>query len=273
MTSEEWSIVGTLLGIVLFVSSSFGFGFKGFKDWKKSEATEASRVKWGKIQVGLSVILSIFAIACVIVLICIVKSGIINSGDRGSDDSSESLPIISTMIIETLDSKPDGIYVTDQSYQGAIYSGYVNELRHPDGEGTMKYSDGKVYTGDWVDGVQQGQGRMQYNNNDIYDGEWSNGKRNGKGTYTWSDEKKYEGTYVDDVRNGEGIFSGWVDLTNGYSGTYYGESKNDQFDGSGYFLFDNGDRFDGIYKENLYWTGVYTRKDGSSFEVINGKPQ
>lgn len=163
-------------------------------------------------------------------------------------------------------------YVSGLEYSGAIYSGYINKSGNPNGEGVMKYLDGSEYSGQWVDGVREGYGTMRYDNG-VYEGEWKNGKRDGQGTYTWNDGKRYTGAYADDVRSGIGIFYSWVDLTNGYKGTYFGESKNDQFDGVGYFLFDNGDKFEGIYKKNSCWTGTYTRKDGSSIEVINGEPQ
>lgn len=253
----------TLL-ITLALPAGCSLFYIGIKAWKKSDSTEQSKVMWGKIDVCIGVILVLFAIACFFYLL-------LDKVGNGSIES-ESSSTTTTELTETTESgKSDEIY-DHITYQGAEYWGYINELRQPNGKGTMKYSDGKEYIGYWVGGIQQGQGKMIYDNG-VYEGEWQNGKRNGKGTYTWNDGKKYEGSYENDVRNGKGVFSGWVDLTNGYSGTYYGESKNDKFDGSGYFLFDNGDRFDGIYKEDLYWTGIYTKKDGSQYEVVNGQQQ
>lgn len=262
---------GAISTFIGFLFSIFMSGFNGYKAWKGSDHKGP---EWGKNQVIVSAVwLFIAVVLAVVFFICINSKGekvdpSVDKVDPSVDSATESPTVSETRIIGT-----NGVYVYKQSYQGATYSGYVNDQREPDGTGTMYYSDGKVYTGNWVDGIQDGQGKMIYTNSDTYDGEWHNGKRNGIGTYTWKDGKSYVGGYVDDARNGEGTFFGWVDLTNGYSGTYYGESKNDQFDGAGFFQFDNGDQFDGIYKDNLYWTGVYTRKDGTTFHVVNGKAE
>ena len=273
MSTNTLNVIGTIIAIILFIGSGAGISYKGLKDWKKYDSSADTKAKWGKFEFFGGIVLIILAFICVIVLINLVADGKIVDGDG---DNSE--PTISTMTtappttIEQSTSETSDIYVETMLYQGATYTGYINGFRRPNGEGIMKYTNGQEYTGNWVDGVQQGQGMMKYNNG-IYYGEWQNGARNGKGTYTWNDGKKYEGQYVDGVRNGYGIFSGWIDLTNGYSGTYYGESENDRFNGSGYFIFDNGDMFEGIYKEDLYWTGVYTKSDGSSYKVVNGKPK
>lgn len=269
LTPEQWGVVSTILAIVLFILAGLRFAYTGFDAWKQAEQTvplDWAKIKREKNKFIFGLILCVLAIIFVIILIVLVKNGYLIS----DPEPSSSPPTESTDPPPATEAT--NVYVSKQLYHGAIYSGYVNEFRQPNGKGTMKYSDGSEYTGDWVNGVRQGQGTMTYNNG-IYDGEWQNDKKNGKGTYTWNDGKKYDGAYVDDVRSGSGIFSNWVDLTNGYSGTYYGESKNDQFDGYGYFLFDNGDKFEGVYKENQYWTGIYTRKDGSKYEIFNGQPQ
>ena len=271
MTAEQWTALGTILTIILFVFAGLGFAYKGLEKWKQAEQAvppDWGKIKWGKTAFILGLILCALSIVFVIISISLVKNGYLISGS----EPSPSPPIESAATTDPPVTEASKVYVSNQLYHGAIYSGYVNKLRQPDGKGTMKYSDGSEYTGDWVNGVRQGQGTMTYDNG-IYDGEWQNDKKNGKGTYTWNDGKKYDGAYVDDVRDGKGVFSNWVDLTNGYSGTYYGESKNDQFDGYGSFLFDNGDKFEGVYKENQYWTGTYTKKDGSQYEIVNGQPQ
>ena len=48
--------------------------------------------------------------------------------------------------------------------------------------GTMKYRDGDVYEGDWLEGEMHGKGIMKYLDDDIYEGDWFEGKRQGKGT-------------------------------------------------------------------------------------------
>lgn len=265
LTAEDWNVVATIIAIVLFIVAGPSFAYSGYKKWRQTDRTEESMVRSGKFEFFFGIILFVLAIVLVLVLIFLVKNNIIVDSSSSVEPSGTGGASSSGLIT-------NGTYISDWLYQGSTYSGYVNELRQPDGNGTMKYSDGTEYTGDWINGVRQGQGIMKYNNG-IYDGEWQNDKKNGRGTYTWNDGKKYEGAYADDVRSGEGVFSGWVDLTNGYSGTYYGKSENDQFNGYGKFLFDNGDKFEGIYKENLFWSGTYTQKDGSQYEIVNGKPQ
>jgi len=265
LTPEKYSVVGTIIAIILFIVTGPSFAYSGYKKWKQPDKTGKTVVGSGEFEFFLGIILSVLAIIFVFVLIFLVKNDIIVEPPISTEPLESTAPSAS-------DAGKGRAYVSDQLYQGSAYSGYVNELRQPDGKGTMKYSNGTEYTGDWVNGVRQGQGKMKYDNG-VYEGEWQNDQKNGRGTYIWNDGKKYEGTYVDDVRSGEGIFTGWVDLTNGYSGTYYGKSKNDQFDGYGSFLFDNGDKFEGIYKENYFWSGIYTQKDGFQYEIINGKPQ
>ena len=295
MTESKWSVISAIIAIVVFVIPGLAFAYQGFKKWKQAEATEISKVKWGRFEFFLGIGLFVAAVVFVICLIIFIRNGTIvrPPKDEGTESpsvtesSSATEPSGTTELSGATESQdtaglsdvtesptpePGHVYVSHQIYRGSDYSGYVNELRQPDGEGTMKYLDGSVYTGNWVDGVRQGHGKMTYDNG-TYDGEWLNDKKNGEGKYTWNDGRIYEGGYLDDVRSGCGTFYGWEDLTRGYKGTYYGESKNDKFNGSGHFVFDNGDEFDGIYKDNLYWTGTYTMKGVGQFEVVDGQIQ
>ena len=54
-------------------------------------------------------------------------------------------------------------------------------------------SDGRTYTGDWVEGKRQGFGVMSYPQNDTlerkeYVGEWMQNEREGQGTMKWKNE-------------------------------------------------------------------------------------
>ena len=161
-------------------------------------------------------------------------------------------------------------------YNGGTYIGYVNkETNSPDGQGKMMYDNGDVYDGEWVNGVRQGIGRMTYANGDIYDGAWLNDMWNGYGEYTWADGRKYYGNYKNDMRDGEGIFSNWDGFveTYGWLGSYYGMSVNDEFEGSGKFEFENGDKFEGIFQKNEFWSGTYTYSDGTPATIIDGEWQ
>lgn len=203
MTSEEWGIVASMVAIIIFTGTGIPIAYGGYKKWKQVDLIEDKRKKSGKFEFFFGIILVVLAIICVVVLIFLVKNKIIVKPSTPIEPLESIEPLEAT---ELSASDADGrIYVTDQLYQNSTYSGYVNELRQPDGEGTMEYSNGNEYTGDWVNGIRQGKGTMKYDNG-IYEGEWKNDKKNGEGTYTWNDGKKYEGAYVDDVRSGEGVF-------------------------------------------------------------------
>ncbi|MDG2266285.1 MAG: peptidase C14, partial [Candidatus Marinimicrobia bacterium] len=84
------------------------------------------------------------------------------------------------------------------------------------GQGTMTYSDGSKYVGEFKDSKRHGQGTYTHQNfkmaklNKIlrnkpnneankYVGEWKNDSMNGQGTYTYGiskDNKKYTSQYV-----------------------------------------------------------------------------
>jgi len=89
-------------------------------------------------------------------------------------------------------------------YEGEIKNGEM------DGLGFMTYLYGeKSVVGEWKngkewntkhtkkDGKRNGQGTMTYSDGDKYVGEYKNGKENGQGTYTFSNGDKYAGEYKD----------------------------------------------------------------------------
>ena len=45
----------------------------------------------------------------------------------------------------------------------------------------MKYKDGSVYTGDWIEGNRHGQGKRIFSDGMIYEGDWKDDKGTGKG--------------------------------------------------------------------------------------------
>lgn len=85
--------------------------------------------------------------------------------------------------------------------------------------GTVTYSDGPKYVGEFKDGKRHGQGTTTDVNGDKYVGEFKHNKRHGRGTYTWAIEKSKGIKYVGDWKNNkrwEGIeysASGHVDWT------------------------------------------------------------
>jgi hypothetical protein len=61
-----------------------------------------------------------------------------------------------------------------------------NRLSHEDetpGKGTMKYINGDIYIGEWVNDLRHGYGTMTYTNGDVYEGEWKNDLPYGNNEY------------------------------------------------------------------------------------------
>jgi len=121
-----------------------------------------------------------------------------------------------------------------------IFGDYIRE-----GVGSLTYSDGDKYEGEWKDGQKHGQGTYTWSNGNKYVGEFKDGGKNGQGTFTWSDGKKYVGEYKEDLMNGQGTIS-----------------------------WSNREKFVGEWKGGKQWNGTYYDKEGNIHsKVVNGKGQ
>ena len=60
-----------------------------------------------------------------------------------------------------------------QCLSGDCYNGY----------GKYKFSDGSIYTGDFINYQFQGKGTINYISGNTYNGDWYNHKMNGKGIF------------------------------------------------------------------------------------------
>ena len=80
--------------------------------------------------------------------------------------------------------------------KGDVFKGEFQDAE-PHGIGKMTYKDGRVVEGIWkngkivyegglADGKPHGRGKWVHSNG-IYKGEWKNGKYHGKGTFKWPD--------------------------------------------------------------------------------------
>ena len=86
---------------------------------------------------------------------------------------------------------------------GDVYEGdFVND--YCTGKGKYTWSNGNVYEGDWVNGERTGKGIFTWSNGDVYEGDFVRGKITGKGKCTWSNGDVYEGDFVDNERHGYG---------------------------------------------------------------------
>lgn len=64
--------------------------------------------------------------------------------------------------------------------------------------GTMTFSDGGKYHGEYEDDKRSGQGTYTYYDGGIYIGQWKNREKNGQGIYTYADGSVEEGIWKDD---------------------------------------------------------------------------
>ena len=102
-------------------------------------------------------------------------------------------------------------------------------------------------------------GTMTFTNGNKYVGEWKDGDLHGQGTYTWaSSESKYVGGFKDGKRHGQGTYT----YANGDK--YVGEFKNNKRHGQGTNTFANGDKYVGEFKNNKQHGQVtHTYADGT----------
>lgn len=165
------------------------------------------------------------------------------------------------------------------------------------GVATYEYPDGRVYSGDFVNGMPHGKGQMTFPNQDIYDGEWNEGKMHGQGEYRRFNIEKdkyvewYIGEFVDGLMQGSGriqfdnhmVYEGqWQNGRRTGVGTLWTSSSEYihglwKFDEiiRGVQHFENGDWYEGTFKNTqFHGFGRYFYSSGVLFdgEFENGKP-
>jgi hypothetical protein len=142
--------------------------------------------------------------------------------------------------------------------------------------GKGKYDYGWcVYEGEFKNGKMDGTGTINYGEGEKYVGAFSNGKENGKGKLHHKDGTEEEVQFLDGVRVRQaqtivavkekpttGCMDG--DCENG-TGTYVfpggnkytGHFKDYARDGNGVAWLANGDRFEGVFRNNEFGAGSY----------------
>lgn len=176
---------------------------------------------------------------------------------------------------------------------GIIYEGEFN-CNAIEGQGTLKWVDGSVYTGNFRGGIRFGKGVFVNDRDQVrYDGFWVDGKREGWGELTLADRSKYSGMFNAGVKHGEGkmIFpsgnfyeGNWRhNKKNGYGvmswstekEIYSGEWREDYPHGVGnlVWLEDKGEtkvmrnRYSGeFFKGNRQGLGVFYYANGATYE-------
>jgi hypothetical protein len=112
---------------------------------------------------------------------------------------------------------------------------YVNSDRQ--GKGSYHFANGDRYDGDFERNMRWGEiGTYLWTNGDMYTGQWVNDRKNGCGTFYWRNGDKYIGEFENDLRHGFGTY---IKVVNGSiqncpnCTTYAGEWKNGLKHGTG----------------------------------------
>ncbi|KAM3137147.1 hypothetical protein pb186bvf_010693 [Paramecium bursaria] len=128
-----------------------------------------------------------------------------------------------------------------------VYVGlFLNGQFH--GEGQYVWSNGDIYSGSFKNGKQQGMGLFQ-NKEYIYEGEWMQDKKQGFGVITFQDSQiKFQGQFINDqIDESQQVL---IKYPNGR--IYQGQIKDLKPHGEGYLADENGQQFNGQFKDGIY---------------------
>ena len=125
-----------------------------------------------------------------------------------------------------------------------------------------KYKVGMKYEGEFKDDKFDGHGVTSYTNGDKFEGEWKNNKQYGKGVVSYFDGSKYDGEWKDGKFDGIGIFY----LKNGEK--FEGRFFDNKYNGYGKYYYNNGDYLEGIFKNDLpRGNCILHKSDGTTVNV------
>ena len=136
----------------------------------------------------------------------------------------------------------------DAAGERGVYTGSMDsKTLVPDGFGTMVYKRrGRVYTGDWEQGLYHGYGKFSNSHGDVYDGPYRQGRKEGPedATMNFHDGRRFKGRFHADKMR-EGILQ-FID-----GSSYEGLLENNKRNGFGLYCFQNGDQYEGQWKNDL----------------------
>ena len=115
------------------------------------------------------------------------------------------------------------------------------------------YQNGTRFYGPFADGKPaNGRGSMLFTNGNRYDGEYRDGRRNGCGTFTFETGRRYVGEFQNDLFSGRGV---WM-LENG--DRYIGDFEFNKCNGEGVYIFADGTSESGIWQQGRLVDGNVT---------------
>ncbi|XP_056144962.1 alsin-like isoform X2 [Lampris incognitus] len=209
----------------------------------------------------------------------------LGGGGQGSSPRVTGVPAVSRSASYTFTGEGR---LKDAHYSGGWLAGKIH------GRGTMKWPDGRSYTGNFKNGLEDGYGECVIlnkllNKPDRYRGHWKEGKIHGFGTYKYASGEVYEGCFYDGQRHGYGMLSSgkltrtsssvfigvWVhdrktgygvfdDITRGEK--YMGLWLDDQKQGNAVVVTQFGLYYEGTFRDNkMNGTGLLISEDDTSF--------
>jgi hypothetical protein len=111
------------------------------------------------------------------------------------------------------------------------------------GKGTMLFSSGAKYTGDFKNGLMDGQGILYFTNGDKYLGDFAQQYRQGEGVLKYANGDEIRGKFIKNRLQGEGVLK-YAD-----GSRYEGMFKDDKPSGQGTFIKTDGTREAGIFAD------------------------
>jgi len=115
-------------------------------------------------------------------------------------------------------------------------------------QGSLKYPNGDIYTGEFNYGQPNGSGRRNYANGDLYTGSFYEGQKHGVGDYTWADGNRYIGQFIEGNLQGRGIYY-FLANNKVNPDKYIGDFKKNAFNGDGVYTYGNGAVVAGKFKD------------------------
>jgi hypothetical protein len=128
------------------------------------------------------------------------------------------------------------VYSTGHTFTGQFHKG----LRH--GEGVMTLPGGRKLVGVWENNEIR-QGTYTFADGTVYQGQWQFRERHGRGTLTFPDGRRYEGEFQNGQRNGRGTMT-WPD-----GREYSGDFKNGERTGQGTLSYPDGRKYIGEFRD------------------------
>ena len=137
-------------------------------------------------------------------------------------------------------------WVVDPYGDQGEYAGELDAEGLPKGQGTMQYTDGRIYNGEWRQGQWHGTGEAVFMNQDVFQGMYHQDQRHGYGTYKWNDGRVYAGEFCMDQRQGQGTYR-WPD-----GARYEGEFHKGLRHGEGRYTFTDNSVYTGEWRKGKY---------------------